>query len=84
MTVAELDEHRLTQQSQLARLGVAFGGDRHTRVQLTLGGFVGEHNQTRGVVAADAAQAVGYFAAVLTVDEDDHVQHPGGHEATVF
>ena len=56
---------------------VAFGGDRHARVQaLAAAARRTSTSSARGVVAADAAQAVGDLAAPLAVDERDHVQHP--------
>ena len=47
-------------------------------------GLEREDQRAGGVIAPDAAQAVGDFPAPLAVDEDDHVEDTGRNEALVF
>ena len=85
VAVAELDDHGLVQQHELARrLASPSEAIARARVQARAVGLVGEHDQARGVVAPDAAQAVGDLPAPLALDERDHVQHARGQEAAVF
>ena len=84
MAVAELDDDGLAQQRQPAGRGRALGDDRHARIQALAARLVGEDDQTRSVVAPDAAQSVGDLAAPFAIDERDHVEHARRHVVTVF
>ena len=84
VALAEPDDDRLVQQRDLSRLRVLLGGDRGARVEARAAGLVGEHDQARGGVASDAAQAVGDLAAPFVVDERDHVEHARRHVAAAF
>ena len=56
MALADLDRDRLAQQSQLVVAGLALGGDDRARVEARAVGVVGEHDQSRGVIAPYAAR----------------------------
>ena len=84
MAVAQLDDHGLVQQHDVPGLGLPFGRDARVGVQARALGVVRENDQARGVVAADAAQAVGDLPAPFALDERDHVEHARGQEAAVL
>ena len=57
--------------------------DRRPGIQRGASGLDGAHDGARGVVAADALQAVGHLALPFPVDDHDQVEHPGGRERRV-